>query len=78
MYRVGNTGRGLALGVALAMAWAGGTHVAASSKVVQEQTTGVVTGRVVDSNRGEPLPGALVRVDGTVIWRRPIGRARFA
>jgi TonB-dependent receptor len=57
----------MALGLALAMAWMGGTRVDAISPVAQEQATGVVTGRVVDSNRGEPLPGALVRVDGTVI-----------
>lgn len=33
----------------------------------QQQATGVVTGKVVDANRGEPLPGALVRVDGTAL-----------
>src|SRR5688572_7185972 len=31
----------------------------------QTQATGIVSGRVVDATRGEALPGALVRVEGT-------------
>ncbi len=31
----------------------------------QAQPTGIVSGRVVDASRGEALPGALVRVEGT-------------
>jgi TonB-dependent receptor len=33
----------------------------------QAQATGVISGRVVDATRGEALPGALVRVDGTAV-----------
>lgn len=40
---------------------------AAGSLEAQTVATGQISGRVVDSERGAPLPGALVRVEGTVL-----------
>jgi TonB-dependent receptor len=40
---------------------------AAASLNAQSTATGQVTGRVVDSERGAPLPGARVSVEGTVL-----------
>ena len=40
---------------------------AAGPVQAQTRSTGQITGHVVDAERGAPLPGALVRVEGTVL-----------
>ncbi len=51
--------------VAVAAALACGLGAALSA--AQAPAAGVVSGRVVDGSRGEPLPGALVRIEGTAL-----------
>jgi TonB-dependent receptor len=41
------------------------SFVMVSAPLAQGRETGTVTGRVLDASRGEPLPGAQVKVDGT-------------
>lgn len=52
---------------ALALACAMGPMSGTGVQAMQAAQTGIVTGRVVDASRGEALPGALVRVDGTAV-----------
>lgn len=54
--------RGAVTVAALAALASGGWSVSA-----QTRPAGVVSGRVVDASRGEALPGALVRVEGTAL-----------
>src|SRR5258705_1861270 len=49
-----------------------------ASPLIAQNSSGRIVGRVVDASRGEPIPGAQVTVEGTVITAIADWTGRYA